>query len=71
MDGLAAPVAEHLDFDVARRLEIFLEIDGVVAEGGLGLAAGRRTARRQLALGERATFMPRPPPPAAALTSTG
>ena len=35
MDGAAMAVAEHLDLDVARPLEVFLEIDRVVAEGGL------------------------------------
>ncbi len=34
-----AAVAQHLDLDVAGTLEILLEIDGVVAEGGLGLGA--------------------------------
>ena len=37
--ALPLPVAEHLEFDVARIAEIFLDIDGVVAERGLGLAA--------------------------------
>ena len=64
-------VAEHLDFDVARPAEVFLEIDRVVAEGGLRFGAGGgervRTIRRRVC----ATFMPRPPPPAAALTSIG
>ena len=71
MDGLAGAVAEHLDLDVARLLEIFLDVDGVVAEGGLGLGARGLTAPRQIVLGVRATFMPRPPPPAVALMSTG
>ena len=39
MDGVALAVAEHLDLDVARALQIFFEIDRVVAEGGLGLGA--------------------------------
>ena len=39
MDGLALAVAEDLDFDMARLLEIFLEIDRVVAEGRLGFGA--------------------------------
>ena len=53
MDGAAMAVAEHLDFDVARPREIFLEIDRVVAERGLRLGArgGERveTGRRRLA----------------------
>ena len=39
MDGLALAVAEHLNLDVTRLFEIFLEIDGVVAERRLGLGA--------------------------------
>jgi len=44
MDGAPGAVAEHLDFDVARRGEIFFEIDGVVAE---------RRLRLHLRLGQR------------------
>ena len=40
VDRAAAPVAEHLKFDVARIAEILLDIDGRIAEGGLGLAPG-------------------------------
>src|SRR5208282_2450278 len=36
VNDMALGVAEHLNFDMARLDEIFLEIDGVVAEGGLG-----------------------------------
>ena len=71
MDGAALAVAEHLDLDVARPLEIFLEIDRVVAEGGLRLGARGRERVRAARPRSCATFMPRPPPPAAALTSTG
>ncbi len=71
MDGAAVAVAEHLDFDVARLCEIFLEIDRVVAEGGLRLGARGGERVGQIVGAFRATFMPRPPPPAAALTSTG
>ena len=68
--GLTMPVAEDLDFDMARLIEKFLEIDGIVAEGGFGFAArhGERTGSSSAV---RATFMPRPPPPAEALTRTG
>jgi hypothetical protein len=34
---VAAAVAQHLDLDVAGLLEVLLDIDRVVAEGGLGL----------------------------------
>ena len=48
MDGLAFAVAQHLDFDVAGLFQIFLDIDGVVAEGGLRLGArgGERVGKR-------------------------
>ena len=47
-------------------------IDGVVAERGLGLAARPGCIRRfELVFGRATTFMPRPPPPEAALMSTG
>ena len=71
VDRLALAVAEHLEFDVARVGEIFLHVDGVVAErrawprtppGSSGFRAGLRPST---------TFMPRPPPPDAALIRTG
>ena len=40
VNGVALGVAEHLDFDVARLGQIFLKIDGVVAEGGLRFDLG-------------------------------
>ena len=70
MDGVALAVAQHLDLDVARLLEIFFEVDRVVAEGGARLGAGGGQRVRQL-VAVWATFMPRPPPPAVALISTG
>src|SRR5262249_34746282 len=42
MDGAAVAVAQHLDLDVRRVREIFLEIKRVVAERGLGLRARGR-----------------------------
>ena len=71
VDRAALAVAEHLDFDVPRLLQIFLQIDRVVAERRLGLALGGGDRLDQIASALAATFMPRPPPPAAALTSTG
>ena len=41
MDGPAAAVAEHLDFDVTRLLQIFLQIDRSIAERRFGLVATR------------------------------
>src|SRR5437763_5250807 len=39
MNGPTVAVAQHLDLDVARLREIFLEIKRLIAEGGLGLRA--------------------------------
>ena len=41
VNGIALTVAQNLDFNVARLFEIFFEIDGIVAESGLGLGLGR------------------------------
>ena len=71
MHGVALAVAQNLDFDVARLLEIFLDIDVAIAEGRLGLGLRRAHARFPGQLSLRATFMPRPPPPAVALMITG
>ena len=49
MDGAAFAVAEHLNFDVARPLQIFLEIKRIVAERGLGLGTRRNERRGKLA----------------------
>jgi hypothetical protein len=40
MDDVAVLVAQHLDLDVARLGDEFLDEDAVVAEGGFGLALG-------------------------------
>ncbi len=50
MDGVALAVAQHLDLDMPRVGEIFLEIDGIVAEGGLGLDARRGERGLELVL---------------------
>ncbi len=71
MDHMAMAVGQDLDFDMARLLEILLHIDGVVAERGLGFGAGLRQREGQFASALARTFMPRPPPPAVALISTG
>ncbi len=42
-------VGEHLELDVARGLEILLEVDVTHAEGRLGLALRRSERRRQIA----------------------
>ena len=68
---VAVLVAEHLDLDVARRLDVLLEVDVADAERGFGLARRglERLPRARPAL--RTTRMPRPPPPATALMITG
>ena len=50
MDRIALAVAEHLEFDVARVAEIFLHIDGGVAERRLGLVARLLHQRFELVL---------------------
>ena len=40
VDRGAVPVGDQLDLDVAGLLEVFLEVDLAVAEGGCGLLAG-------------------------------
>src|SRR6185312_10217642 len=51
MHRIALAVAQHLHFDVPRLAEIFLHVDGVVAEGGLGLRARGRPAQQHVGLG--------------------
>jgi hypothetical protein len=70
MDRVALAVAEDLDLDVPRRGEVLLDVDLVVAEGGLGLDRAVWKAVSS-SPSSRATFMPRPPPPAVALMMTG
>ncbi len=50
MHGPALAVAEHLHLDMARAREIFLQIDGVVAEGFSGFGARHR--HRALKIGD-------------------
>ena len=40
MDRVATAITEHLEFDMARITEIFLDIDSGIAERGLGLGTG-------------------------------
>ena len=47
MDDIAVPVAEDLHLDMAGALDELLEIDLVLAEGGLGLAARRHGVLEQ------------------------
>jgi hypothetical protein len=48
MDGAAVPVAEHLDFHVARIHKVFFEIQRVIAKCRLGLRAGADQRCRKL-----------------------
>src|SRR5258706_6409956 len=41
MHHFAVGIRDDLDLDMSRFLQIFLEIDGIVAEGGFGLGARR------------------------------
>src|SRR5581483_3121820 len=52
VDDVAVVVGEDLDFDVARSLDVFFEVDAAVFEGGLGLGAGGAVSRDE--------FFPRP-----------
>ena len=51
VDGVALAVAEHLDLDVARLGQVLLDVDGIVAERGLGLRA--RGRQREAQIGRR------------------
>ena len=53
MHGIAAPVAENLHLDMPGPPEVFLDIDLVIAKGGLGLAARGAKGGFQLRLGPR------------------
>ena len=63
-------IAEDLELDVPRRFDVLLEVDVADAEGGFGLAL-RGLHRVRSSPAARTTRMPRPPPPAVALTMTG
>ena len=71
VDAVAVRVGEDLDLDVARAGDVLLDQHVVVAEAGdrLALARGERVAGNPRPLSTRR--MPLPPPPAAALISTG
>src|SRR5205807_8151120 len=45
VDDVAVAVAEQLDLDVARPVDVALQVDAAVLEGALGLAAGGLEAR--------------------------
>ena len=47
VDGVAVQVGQHLDLDVPGMLDVFLQVDFRVAEGGLGLGLGLLEGRPQ------------------------
>ena len=69
VDDRAEGIGENLDFDMARPLDEFLQIDVVLAEGGLGFAARAVRSRTSVA-SSGMTRMPRPPPPQDAFSMT-
>ena len=64
-------VAQQLHLDVAAALDQPLEVDRAIAEGLLRLPRGGRDRCRELGGSIDHARMPRPPPPAAALMSSG
>ena len=70
VEDVAVLVAEHLDLDVARRLDELLDEHAVVAEAGEPLALDRLEALAHVLL-VNARRMPLPPPPAEAFIITG
>ena len=64
-------LAEDLELDVARIAEIFLHVDGIVAKRCLALRRGPGCIRLSSWSSLGTTFIPRPPPPEAALINTG
>ncbi len=71
MDDVAVRIAQHLDLDVARLLDVFLDEDAVVGKARLRLARAPSETRRATSASLAAMRMPLPPPPAEALIMTG
>jgi hypothetical protein len=67
MNRIALAVAENLNFDMARLLQVFFDVNGVVSKCG---GSNARSRAVDSSAAERTTFIPRPPP-AAALIKTG
>src|SRR5579885_1683319 len=70
MDAVAVLVEEHLDFDVARSLQIAFEVNAIVAEGFARLVFASKKVRSNSS-GFLTRRIPRPPPPATALSIRG
>ena len=67
---MAMIVGQNLHLDMSRAIEIALDVDGAVTEGRLCLGLRYWEHLQQLS-SSQATRIPRPPPPATALISTG
>ena len=70
VDDVAVRVGEDLHLDVARILEVLLDVDVGVGEEALALVGGL-LERAAASASERATWKPLPPPPPAVLKATG
>ena len=71
VDDRPVVIAEDLELDVARRLDVLLDVDVADAERRFGLALRGLERACDSSPGARTTRMPRPPPPAVALMITG
>ena len=71
VDDVAVRVGEHLHLDVARVDDQLLDVDARVREVRLPLALRRLERALGLRRARRTSSMPLPPPPAAALISSG
>ena len=70
MDQVAVPIARDLDFNVTRPLDHFFEIDFAVVKSTFGFAGGFANGGFEFS-SVSTRRIPLPPPPAAALISTG
>ena len=71
INDMAVGVSQYLDLDVPGAVDELFDVDPGVLESGLGFVAGRLQCGREVCVSSRQTRMPLPPPPAAALISTG
>ena len=70
MNQVAVPVARDLDFNVTRLLDHLFEVDFAVVKSAFRFAGCFANGRFEFA-SESTRRIPLPPPPAAALSSTG